>query len=373
VLFIWFLLRRRRTKLEFDGNFDPAHVTSKRNEGYGGATLPRMDLADEEMLEDDGMGGRLGAGAGGGGIISPYAYQPPVPVAATAMASGAAPVQQRHQRNPSYGQPQQQQQYYDSNNPPASPVTSGMSSEGGYQPTHHTTSSGSHYPYVNPMGRGPSPGPSVLTGNGQGSSEHSSAGISASAYGGIAGAGVMLGQYGNEQQQQQRSAKEMEAMGMRAPRVMNPDEAAAAAAAAAGGGGGGGGYYPTGVHPQSRQAYLQHGPMASSGSQQQFYQAVPSAVASSGVPDALRPGPQSQPHSHYPSASMASTSPSPPPTVLPGSAVVVHQDGGRVVMRKGGQVEEEEEEGLAEIPPTYDSLLHGGSSLGASAPSERRE
>ena len=83
VLLIWFLLRRRRNKLEFDGNFDPDHVTSKQHQGYGaggGATLPRMDLGDEEMMEDDGMGGRLGAGAGGGGIISPYAYQPPVPV-----------------------------------------------------------------------------------------------------------------------------------------------------------------------------------------------------------------------------------------------------------------------------------------------------
>ncbi|KIM37783.1 hypothetical protein M413DRAFT_255569 [Hebeloma cylindrosporum] len=320
-----------------------------------------MDLADEEMLEDDGMGGRLGAGAGGGGIISPYAYQPPVALA-TASGVGAglasAPVQ-RHQRGPSYGQEQQQQQFYDypAGNP--NPISSGLSSEGGYPATP------GGYPYVNPMGRGPSPGPSVLTGNGQGgSSEHSS-----SAYGGIAGVGaVMGGQYGNEQQQQQqqRSAKEMEAMGMRAPHVMNPDDAA-------------GGYYPPGVHSQTRQAYLQNGPVGSSSQQQQqqqFYRSgsPPMASSSSGVPDALRPGlPQSQ--SQYASASTSSSSP--PPALLPGSAVVVHQDGGRVVMRKGERVDEEAAEegaGLSEIPPTYDSLVHGGlPGSSSSSPDERRE
>ena len=53
VLLVWFLLRRRRNKLEFDGNFDPDFVASKQHQGYGaggGATLPRMDLADEEMM-----------------------------------------------------------------------------------------------------------------------------------------------------------------------------------------------------------------------------------------------------------------------------------------------------------------------------------
>ncbi|PPQ86158.1 hypothetical protein CVT26_000406, partial [Gymnopilus dilepis] len=77
---IWALLRKKRIKDEFDGNFDPAYVSSTANGKSGpsggaalGGTLPNIPL-DEE---DDGMGGRLAAGAEGGGIISPYSYQPP--------------------------------------------------------------------------------------------------------------------------------------------------------------------------------------------------------------------------------------------------------------------------------------------------------
>ena len=165
------------------------------------------------------MSGRLGAGAGGGGIISPYTYQAPVPVVAASVIGAAA----------ASGAPAHQRNRVMANNHNSSITTmrlatpterhrlliiSGMSSEGGYPATQHThtTSSGSNYPYVNPMGRRPSPGPSVLTGIGQGgSSEHSS-----SAYGGMAAAGAMSGQ-----QQQQHSAKEMEAMRMRVPYVIN--------------------------------------------------------------------------------------------------------------------------------------------------------
>ena len=43
----------------------------------GGGTLPQMNV------EDDGMGGRLGAGPGGGGVISPFPFASP-PVANTA-------------------------------------------------------------------------------------------------------------------------------------------------------------------------------------------------------------------------------------------------------------------------------------------------
>ena len=39
--------------------------------------------------EDDGMGGRLGAGAGGGGIITPYAFVPPAPVGGTGVVGGS--------------------------------------------------------------------------------------------------------------------------------------------------------------------------------------------------------------------------------------------------------------------------------------------
>ena len=64
-LFVFLCLRKRR-KDKFNGNFDPFHL-----KGDLSGTLPKIDLG-EEVDEDDGMGGRLGAGPGCGGIISPY-------------------------------------------------------------------------------------------------------------------------------------------------------------------------------------------------------------------------------------------------------------------------------------------------------------
>ena len=85
-LLLFFCWRRRRRD-PFDGNFDPANITSVKG---GGGTLPKIDLGEGGIMgdgggeglidEDDGMGGRLGAGAGGGGIIMPYTFVPPAPV-----------------------------------------------------------------------------------------------------------------------------------------------------------------------------------------------------------------------------------------------------------------------------------------------------
>ena len=81
-----FCLRKRRED-DFDGNFDPAHVKLK---GGGSGILPKFDLEDGltsdnevEIDEDDGMGGRLGAGPGCGGTITPYFFQP-APLSGTA-------------------------------------------------------------------------------------------------------------------------------------------------------------------------------------------------------------------------------------------------------------------------------------------------
>jgi hypothetical protein len=68
-------LRKRRK------DFDPAHVTSVK--GGGGGTLPKIDLGEGGLMgssgvgiyEHDGMGGRLGASPGGGGIITPFPFQ----------------------------------------------------------------------------------------------------------------------------------------------------------------------------------------------------------------------------------------------------------------------------------------------------------
>lgn len=71
VLAFFFTRRRRQKRIqkEFDGNFDPA-ATDKRSSTFtsvrgplggpddGGGTLPNVGT-DEELLHDDGMGGRL--------------------------------------------------------------------------------------------------------------------------------------------------------------------------------------------------------------------------------------------------------------------------------------------------------------------------
>ena len=311
-----FCLRKRR-KDEFDGNFDPAHVTSVKG-GGGGGTLPNIDLGENGLLgngngagaavvdEDDGMGGRLGAGAGAGGIIVPYAFKPSIPLAGGSVGGHQHPQMQQMANvgltaggvaaSAGYGNEKramrqayaQQDQIYS---------TSGHTRQ---QSTSLSVSSGSHYPttlapssshpgyfqnqqlirnsaspepntpgasdgsssfggggvYYNPqsMGRGgPSPGPSVLSSSSGG-----------------------------------RNAKEMEAVGRV---VVNPEDGVGGS--------------------QAFQAYLQNGPQQPS--------------ASSSGPILSQRG---------------------------GASVVVHEDGGRVIP-KGAEAEA----ALSpEIPPTYDSL-----------------
>ncbi|KAH9476149.1 hypothetical protein JR316_0011720 [Psilocybe cubensis] len=358
IAFLLFLLRRRRTKNEFDGNFDPAYVSGRAGgvEG-GGGTLPRIPLSDED-LGDDGMGGRLNSGVSGGGIISPYAYNPnanagggggmsqvqPL-LAGAAVGAGAAAYGHHHQHhNQGNAGPgaRTSSSYY-----PATATSEGGHGGVGAQPPTptsdvYTASSGSYYPnnvnpYAPPVGRGPSPGqsaaPSILS-----SSEHSSAGYGA---GGVGAAGVY----------NPRSAKEIEALGLRAqqqqqyrPHVMNPDDPMQA----------------------RHNAYLQYGP---GGVPQQQMSFGAAGASSSGqeqgqvLPDMLRPGAGSPVHgdAHGRSTSVSSSA------GAAGSAVVVHQDGGRVVMRKGeavreGEGEDEVDEAgrMKEIPPTYDSLVGAG-------------
>jgi len=253
--------------------------------------------------EDDGMGGRLGAGAGGGGIITPYAFIPPAPVGGTGVVGG-------HQ----YQNPQVQQM---SNVGVAGDgvgvVAAGYGNEKRAMRLHTpnaSVSSGSHYPassnlhyqnltvgspephsptsdgvsvdgsgayYRQSVGRGgPSPGPSVL---------------SSSSGGG-------------------RHAKELEANGRIA--IANPDD------------------HGAGQRPGFQQAYLQTGP----GPQHQR------GLSSSSLTTTTN--------------AVRSSQPSPTPS-RGGTAVVVHEDGGRVVLRKG-ETEGEPEVLNTEIPPTYDSL-----------------
>jgi hypothetical protein len=71
-----------------------AHIISVED-GHGasgGGTLPKIDLGERGLMgnsgvgidEDDGMGGRLGAGHEDGGIITPFPFQP-APVGGTAV------------------------------------------------------------------------------------------------------------------------------------------------------------------------------------------------------------------------------------------------------------------------------------------------
>ena len=89
LLFTFGLRKRRRDR--FDGNFDPAHVKG----GRGSGTLPKIDLGEDGLIgkngvEDDGVGGRLGAGPGRGRIIAPYPFQ-------RAPGNGSAVGGQQHQ------------------------------------------------------------------------------------------------------------------------------------------------------------------------------------------------------------------------------------------------------------------------------------
>ena len=77
---------------KFDGNFEHAYAKSG---GSGSGTTRKIDLGEEGLLsdnevdelEDDGMGGILGAGPEDGGIITPYSFQPaPASVGGTAVS-----------------------------------------------------------------------------------------------------------------------------------------------------------------------------------------------------------------------------------------------------------------------------------------------
>lgn len=300
---------RKRRRDEFDGNFDPAHVTSVK--GGGGGTLPKIDLGEGGIMgdsggrlgvvDDDGMGGRLGASAGGGGIIMPYSFVPPVPVGGSGVGAQYQNPQMQQMSNvgaaidgvaaAGYGNEKRAMRQQHAGHTSSASVSSGShypttvasSANPNYQHLHvnnaspepysptsdRSSAAGENYYGPHSMGRGPSPGPSLLS---------SSSGA--------------------------RNMKEMEAMGSV---IANPDEGQSL--------------------PAFQQAYLQTGPGPHQQQQQQHYM----SSSSSPVPSQLSPTPSRA-----------------------GTAVVVHEDGGRVVLRKGGEVEAEAE--VAEIPPTYDSL-----------------
>lgn len=330
----------------------------------GGGTLPQMNV------EDDGMGGRLGAGPGGGGVISPFPFASP-PVANTSPSSpprpnmqmghgnylhaggaGAAMMgaaagaayanndqspQSHHQRmssTASSGQypnyfPQRQSQY-DSHfaGQPVSPTGTGTTVPNGV---------GYPSPYVPPFGRGPSPGPSMIDNVSQAPRNGSEYSSSA---GGPGVGGASLGM----------SAKEMEAMGgnpnivrnqslspgMPLPHVANPDEF---------------GQYQQ-QQPQQQQmpgGYFQPG------MQNQYYAAgssVPPHMAgmpagpqslhntsvSTVAPVSHSPPPQPQPQPQSP--------PQPQPQPQPQAQPLVHTDRGPI----------EDPDAPEEVPPPYDSL-----------------
>ena len=351
--------------MDFDGNFDPSHIGGgKEYAGPGaGATLPAIDV------EDDGMGGRLAGGPGGGGIISPYPFAAPPSssLAGSTPPLSGAPIVGGAAAGAYYNQGQSQ----------TSPVRSSFS-DAQYVPSQATASS--YYPatapgpYAPPF-RGPSPGPSVATPT---SPQHTySTSISGSVsdrdrYGQVgtallaATAPSVAGSGTGSHSASGQDAVGSKAAELNAPHIMNPDteypplNASGPAAGVTPGG-------PTHL------AYLQHGP-GHYATQDTYGQGM-----QTNVPDSLRSGPSagyapghllppgtfgSPPFTTSPlppTAGSTSTSPAPhsDPQLRagPGQMVVVHEDGGRVVMGKGRAAAEEEEEALpADIPPTYDSL-----------------
>ncbi|KAF8815246.1 hypothetical protein BYT27DRAFT_6734866 [Phlegmacium glaucopus] len=367
---VFFCLRKRR-KDEFDGNFDPAHVSSVKG---GGGTLPHIDLGEDgimgngggarvggEVDEDDGMGGRLASGVNGGGIIVPYAFKPATPV-----GGGGGGQQYRDQEHPQmqqmanvggvgasgYGNekrgmrqysptpnsntPGYPQQIYATPLPPTHTQNQSISS-GSYYPTTLASSTNPNPNYyqnqhpnqhLNPNGVTPepyTPGAFSVTSDGSSSVGGGVGGIyyhhpQSMGRGPSPGPSVLSSSSGNGA----RNAKEAEAMGRV---IMNPDDGL-------GGGQGQQGQQQYGQNP-AFQAYLQNGPAPH---QHQYH---PSSSSSQQY--------QNPQHQYQTSQPLQDQTPA-----RPGTAVVVHEDGGRVVLRKG---EESEREVLSpEIPPTYDSL-----------------
>ena len=340
---------RKRRKDEFDGNFDPANV------GSGGGTLPKIDLGENGLLmdnngvavdEDDGMGGRLGAGPGGGGIITPYSFQP-APVGGG--VGGSAIGGQRYQDQPQMQQMSNMGVVADGVGMVGS---ASVGAAGGGYPNekramrqqqqqnaqhtpNHSFSSGSLYPSsshaiqnMNPNGSS-SPEPE-LPYSVDGSSSFGGGGGGGSGSGGIVyqtmgggrvpspGHSVMSSSSGGRR----RNAKEMEAMGRV---ISNPDDV------------GRGQQQLQQQFPAFQQAYLQTGPGLH---QQHQYRPSSSSSTGGGVPI------QQQQHTQQQqSLSRAGT-----------AGVVVHADGGRVVIPNKGEEAGEGEVLSPEIPPTYDSL-----------------
>ena len=308
---VFFCLRRRR-KDEFDGNFDPVNVSS------GGGTLPKIDLGENGLLmdgngvgveEDDGMGGRLGAGPGAGGIITPYSFQP-APVGGTAIGG------QQYQDHPQMQQMSNIGVAADGVGAVGALTAAGYPNEKRtmrhqqYGQHSQSLSSGSLYPpsshgnqQMNPTSVSPEPRPYSMTSDGSSAGGSASGEIYYQSMGRVPSPGhsAVTSSSGG------RNAKEMEAMGRFI--ATNPDEG-------------------RGQFPAFQQAYLQTGP-----GPHQHQQYMPSSSSSTPIPSQQF---SQQPHSP--------------------AAVVVHADGGRVPLQKGEEAEEDRVELSPEIPPTYDSL-----------------
>lgn len=382
LLFYFLFNKKRRLRDEFDGNFDPQAVAHNKHPSLGGegATKINSTARPASMAldgdEDDGMGGRIARGAGGGGVISPYPFASPPTHQQQQMsqyAQGGLGVQpgalmpnigaynnentqqQGHHRNPSstssgtyagmpartsydthaggrpssgsfgyqpqaapygqflqgqpYAQGQGQQYAQGQGHPSLSPTNTGAGPGQGYA----NAAMLGYNPYAPPIGRGPSPGPSVGRSDTMSQSQYSAS--SAAGSGGIGSAG------GGG-----RTAKEVEAFGgsrmnapmmmglagMPVPHVANPDE--------------GSGY--------AGQPQRQQQPAA------EYYgsggQGGPSAGASSSVTTMMPVQPD-----NYAKTGLITLAPSP--------SLVQHRDAGRVE-------EVQREAGPNEIPPAYDSL-----------------
>ncbi|TFK37272.1 hypothetical protein BDQ12DRAFT_215291 [Crucibulum laeve] len=282
------------------------------------------------------MGGRLaGSGMGAAGLVTPFTLGGgagqgggemshiggPVLAGAAAGAGGAYAYNHHNNNNNENGSPTHTNA--SSHYPPTTPGTQSIYSSDGYQPT---MSSGQYppNPYAPPLplGRGPSPGQSMLAGTNS-SSGHSHGGGSVVGGMGAAGAGYAT----SNSTSNPRSAKELEAFGGR--RVANPDEGAGPSA------GQGEEHLPNpyaSVDPQAHAAYLQSGPGRR--------ESVGGEFGGGGAGPAF-------PHPQHHQASFAPAQPYAQPAAQ-GSGVIVHRDGGRIPDRGG--------EEQAEIPPTYDSI-----------------
>lgn len=182
-LFYWYFLRQRSYKYNFAAIFDPGRLSGRHHAESG--HLPNTNVDDDEE-EDDGMGGRLANTVIGGGIVTPFVYNPS---SAEMSSVNRAPIVAATGQ-----QANTLTSHTSATSLSGSPIVSRFSEADSFS----SGPGGGYVDYTNPFETGPSAG-----------SSRSESNTTSSGLGGV---------------YHPRSAKEAEILRMRGPHIINPTE-----------------------------------------------------------------------------------------------------------------------------------------------------